>query len=143
LVTRVVSGQSVDAVPVSRQNTKPQRIRLIGISSPLTEQKPWGDRARERLEELVKNQTVTFEYDQESSDRLDRPFAYLWQGKNLINAQLVKEGYVLSDPLPPNLKYEPEFNKLQSAARLQELGIWDPQNPMRLTPREYRRQYLR
>jgi micrococcal nuclease len=142
LITKVVSGQSVEAVRQD-SNHKPTRVRLIGISAPLKAQTPWGDRARERLEQLVKDQTVLFEYDQDRQDSDDRPLVYIWQAKSLINAELVKEGYAIADSFPPNNKYEALLEQLQAQARLLEYGIWDPQNPMSLSPKEYRRQSLR
>jgi len=147
LVTRVVSGQSIEAIRSSQEGHKSTRVRLLGISAPLKEQTPWGDQARERLEQLVKDQTVIFEYEQDRKDSDDRPLVYMWRGKSLINAQLVQEGYAIADSAaissPFNNKYEVLIQRLQTQARLQELGIWDPQNPMPLSPREYRRQFLR
>lgn len=40
-----------------------QRVRLLGLSAPLKEQSPWGDRARQRLSDLIKEQKVTLEFD--------------------------------------------------------------------------------
>lgn len=140
LVVRVVSGQTVEAQIASNPTEVLQRARLLGISAPLREQNPWGDRARQRLEELIKNKTVVFEFDVERKDNSDRLLVYIWDGDRLINKQLVEEGYVLVDPQPPNLKHEAELARAQSKARLLEAGIWDPQAPLRVAPKEFRRQ---
>ncbi len=140
VVKRVVSGQTIEAALATDDTGVVQRIRLIGISSPLREQSPWGDRAREQLEKLIKDQTVVFEFDVDRKDSSDRLLAYIWSGDRLINLQLIEEGYVLFDLMPPNVRYDDMLKRAQSEARLLENGIWDSQNPMRLTPKEFRRQ---
>jgi len=149
-VTRVLSGQAI-AAKSSTGVTK--RIRLLGISAPWKEQEPWGNLARQRLEELVKGQPITLEFDRQTyqapRERDDtqigenRIQAYLWQGNTLVNAQLIKEGYVLAAADTTNRKYQPQLELLQSEARLLELGIWDTLNPMRIHPQDFRRQLLR
>jgi micrococcal nuclease len=46
IINRVVSGQTVEATVVNNPNMTVQRVRLLGLSAPLKEQSPWGDRAR-------------------------------------------------------------------------------------------------
>jgi micrococcal nuclease len=142
--TRVLSGQAVAA----KSNTGvTKRIRLLGISAPWKEQEPWGNLARQRLEELVKDRTITLEFDRQSDRdskvQENRLQAYLWQGNTLVNAQLVKEGYALAATDSSNRKYQSQLELLQSEARLLELGIWDTLNPMRIHPQDFRRQLLR
>jgi micrococcal nuclease len=143
-VTRVLSGQAVAA----KSNTgATKRIRLLGISAPWKEQQPWDNLARQRLEDLVKGQPITLEFDRQSDfdpkEQENRWQAYLWQGNTLVNAQLVKEGYVLAAADATNRKYQSQLELWQSEARLLELGIWDTLNPMRLDPQDFRRQLLR
>ena len=61
-VTRVANGQTVTA---KSQGGRTKRIRLLGISAPWKEQEPWGDLARQRLEQLVKDQPIILELDQD------------------------------------------------------------------------------
>ncbi len=140
IINRVVSGQTVEASIVSNPNMTVQRIRLLGISAPLKEQSPWGDRARQRLSDLIKEQKVILEFDVKQKDNSDRFLAYIWKDNLLVNQYLVSEGLAISDPYPPNNKYDAKISRAQSKARLQELGIWDTQNPLRLSPRDFRRQ---
>ena len=140
LINRVISGQTVEASVLSNPNMTVQRVRLIGLSAPLKEQSPWGDRARQRLSDLVKEQKVILEFDVKQKDNSDRLLAYIWKDKLLVNQYLVGEGLAIADPYPPNVKYDARINRAQSKARLQELGIWDTQNPLRLSPRDFRRQ---
>jgi micrococcal nuclease len=139
-VNRAVSGQTIEGSPSDNLTAVLQRVRLIGISAPLKEQSPWGDRARLRLDELVKEQKVLLELDVKTQDSSDRLLAYLWRGDRMINLQLVEEGLVLAESIPPNQKYEAEFSRAQSKARLLEAGIWNPQNPLTVSPKDFRRQ---
>jgi micrococcal nuclease len=140
IINRVVSGQTVEASVVSNPNMTVQRVRLLGISAPLKEQSPWGDRARQRLSDLIKEQKVTLEFDIKQKDNSDRLLAYIWKNNLLVNQYLVSEGLAIADSYAPNTKYDAKINRAQSKARLQELGIWDTQNPLRLSPRDFRRQ---
>ncbi len=140
IVNRVISGQTVEASIVSKDNTTVQRVRLLGLSAPLKEQSPWGDRARQRLSDLVKEQKVVLEFDVKQKDNSDRLLAYIWKDNLLINQYLVSEGLAIADSYAPNTKYDARINRSQSKARLQELGLWDTQNPLRLSPRDFRRQ---
>jgi micrococcal nuclease len=140
MINRVVSGQTVEASVISNPNMTVQRVRLLGLSAPLKEQSPWGDRARQRLSDLIKEQKVILEFDVKQKDNSDRLLAYIWKDNLLVNQYLVSEGLAIAEPYPPNTKYDAKISRAQSKARLQELGIWDTQNPLRLSPRDFRRQ---
>ena len=140
IINRVVSGQTVEASVVNNPNITVQRVRLLGISAPLKEQAPWGDRARQRLSDLIKEQKVILEFDVKQKDNSDRLLAYIWKDNLLVNQYLAAEGLAIADPYPPNTKYDARISRAQSKARLQELGIWDTQNPLRISPRDFRRQ---
>ncbi|MFN5925956.1 MAG: thermonuclease family protein, partial [Pseudanabaena sp.] len=71
LINRVVSGQTVEASILSNPNMTVQRVRLLGISAPLKEQSPWGDRSRQRLSDLIKEQKVILEFDVKQKDNSD------------------------------------------------------------------------
>ena len=140
IINRVISGQTVEASVANNPNTTVQRVRLLGLSAPLKEQSPWGDRARQRLSDLIKEQKVILEFDVKQKDNSDRLLAYIWKDNQLINQSLVSEGLAIADSYAPNVKYDARISRAQSKARLQELGIWDTQNPLRLSPRDFRRQ---
>ncbi|MCY7331715.1 MAG: thermonuclease family protein [Pseudanabaena sp. CAN_BIN31] len=140
IINRVISGQTVEASIANKDNTTIQRVRLIGLSAPLKEQSPWGDRARQRLSDLIKEQKVILEFDVKQKDNSDRLLAYIWKDNLLVNQYLVSEGLAIADSSAPNTKYDARISRAQSKARLQELGLWDTQNPLRLSPRDFRRQ---
>ena len=140
IINRVISGQTVEASDASNPNKTVQRVRLLGISATLKEQAPWGDRSRQRLSDLIKEQKVILEFDVKQKDNSDRLLAYIWKDNLLVNQYLVSEGLAIADSYAPNVKYDARISRAQSKARLQELGIWDTQNPLRLSPRDFRRQ---
>ncbi len=134
-VTRVVSGQSLMVSEAA--GTSP--VRLLGIDAPDLQQHPWGRAAKNRLKEIIKSQPVLLEFDQEA-EQDGRRLAYAWTDGVLLNEQLVKEGYALAVPRSPNHKYDQRLERAQEWARLMGQGIWNPENPMRLTPSEFRHQ---
>ena len=147
-VQRVVSGQTLDVLNPRQPPTVIERVRLIGIEAPDLKQEPWGSAAKNRLEQMISQtvnqqfvlQPVVLERDTQEKDSAGRWLAYVWVNGVLLNEQLVKEGYVLAAPRSPNQKYDERLAHAQEYARIMGYGIWNPEQPMRLTPAEFRRQ---
>ena len=139
-VERAFSGQTINAVSLSDLQAIPRPVRLIGINAPDLRQMPWGPQARNKLAELIGDRPVLLEFDVEKQDRFQRQLGYIWREKELINEQLVKQGYALAVARSPNTKYDRRLANAQEWARIMGVGIWNPENPMRLTPTEFRRQ---
>jgi len=142
-VERVVSGQTIEITDRSAAVPVLEPIRLIGIQAPDIRQKPWGQEARIQLEKLTLGQEVLLEFDVQEKDRFNRLLAYVWLGGKLINEYMVEEGLALAEPYFPNSKYMERLTNAQERARLMGLGIWDPNQPMRQTPGQFRSQNLK
>ena len=142
-VVKVVSGQTLQVVGLREQPSLVSEVRLNSISAPSTRQRPWGEASKRRLIELIENgsEPVRLEFDLEAKDKFGRTLAYVWKGKTLINEQLVKEGHALFISRSPNNKYDSRLERAQHWSRLMGEGIWNPQDPMRLSPSEFRRIY--
>ncbi|MDM9381147.1 thermonuclease family protein [Chlorogloeopsis sp. ULAP01] len=140
-VTQVVSGQTIEVIGIGEQPNLISQVRLLGIDTPDLQQRPWGNAARERLQELIGEQPVKLEFDVEVKDQFGRTLAYVWKDGALLNEQLTKEGHALFVARSPNHKYDRRLERAQQRARLLGIGIWNPENPMRFTPAEFRRQY--
>ena len=146
-VQRVVSGHTLEVLNPTQQPALIERVRLIGIEAPDLKQQPWGAATKNRLEQLISKmvaeqlvlQPVFLEPDVQEKDRSGRWLAYVWYDGMLLNEQLVKEGYVLAAPRSPNKKYDSRLARAQEYARIMGYGIWNPDQPMRLTPAEFRR----
>ncbi|MBC6431344.1 thermonuclease family protein [Nostoc sp. HG1] len=143
-VARVVSGQSLEVVGMAEQPNLISQVRLVGIDAPDLRQRPWGDAAKEQLENLIggAEQSVTLEFDLETKDKIGRTLAYVWKNKVLLNEELVKQGNAIFVERSPNHKYNQRLERAQQWARLMGQGIWNPVKSMRLTPAEFRRQNL-
>jgi micrococcal nuclease len=139
-VAQVVSGQTLEVLRMPEQPTLVSQVRLLAIDAPDMQQRPWGDDAKQHLEELIGGQPVMLEFDLEEKDKFGRTLTYVWKDKVLLNEQLVKDGYALFVMRSPNHKYDQRLERAQQWARLVGVGIWNPDQPMRLTPAEFRRQ---
>ena len=147
-IERVVSGQTLEWVDITKQPALIDRVRLIGIEAPDLRQQPWGDQAKQQLEQMTGKingqklvfESVLLESDVEQVDQFGRKLAYVWKDGVLLNEQLVKEGSVLAVVRSPNHKYDQRLIRAQEYARLMGKGIWNPEQPMRLTPAEFKRQ---
>lgn len=139
-VRRVLSGQTIEVLGLGSQTTIAQTVRLIGLDGPDLAQEPWGAEAKAYLETLIDQQPVLVELDVQAQDTYQRWLGYLWQGDTLLNEALLKAGYALAVTRAPNLKYRDRLQNAQGYARVMGQGIWDPNNPMRQTPAEFRRQ---
>ncbi|MBE9127300.1 MULTISPECIES: thermonuclease family protein [unclassified Coleofasciculus] len=147
-VQQVVSGQTLEVLDPTQPSPLLVRVRLIGIEAPDLEQEPWGGEAKNRVEQLISEirgqqlvlQPVLLEADVQTKDSFGRWLAYVWHSGRLLNEQLVQEGYVLAAPRSPNDKYSDRLVRAQEYARIMGYGIWNPNQPMRLTPAEFRRQ---
>ncbi|MDB9527214.1 thermonuclease family protein [Oscillatoria sp. CS-180] len=115
-------------------------LRLEGIQAPDAEQTPWGNTARNCLKE-VREQIVRVESDDWTPDAHNRLWAYVWNGKTLLNVQLLEQGcaYIAGDRLPYG-HHTAALIYAQEKARLLGLGIWNPETPLRETAKAFRRQ---
>lgn len=141
IVARVVSGQSLEVLGIEAQANLTSPVRLIGLDAPDIRQTPWGEDAKQLLESLIggANQAVNLEFDLETKDKFNRTLAYVWKDKQLLNEEIVKQGYALFVGRSPNRKYDQRLEHAQQWARIMGKGIWNTDKPMRMTPGEFRR----
>lgn len=62
--------------------------------------------------------------EKEERDTYGRLLAYVWNGKMLVNAQILGDGYAFSLSIPPNVKYTPVFEKLYKESVSAKRGLW-------------------
>lgn len=106
-----------------------ERVRLIGVNSP---EVPWyggrgqcfgveaGLYARRRLS----GRTVRLSFDVRRRDRYGRLLAYVYLGDELFNLTLVRLGYAVADPVPPDTGMASAFVSAETEARSQDRGLW-------------------
>ncbi len=132
-VTRVVDGDTVDALPDGE--TKIVRIRMLGINTPesVDPRRPvecFGKEASRVLRERVEGQRVRLIEDPKADDR-DRYGRLLrelaMEDGTDVNATLVAQGYAHAYlDFPLNKDRKAQLRRLEAEARAAERGLWDP-----------------
>lgn len=140
-VQRVVSGDTLEVTGTKPQANFVEQVQLIGVDAPELGQHPWGSAARAFLKQKIDpaNPTVVLEMDVQPMDG-NRRLAYVWVGNTLVNEAILAEGHALVKLSPPNTRHEQRLRYAQDRARQIGLGIWNPDQPLRLTPAQFRNQ---
>lgn len=133
LVGQVVSIVDGDTIKV-RIGEHAETIRYIGVNAPELHhptkgEEPGGREAAEVNRNLVDSQPVRLELDVQERDRYGRLLAYVYVGDMMINAELVAQGYAQVMTIPPNVRHQEMFLKLQREARLLQIGLWRGTGP--------------
>ena len=126
-VVRVVDGDTIHV----RFTDRVEKIRYIGVNTPEIHhpskgEEPGGREAAEVNRGLVGGRRVRLELDVQTRDRYGRLLAYVWVGDTMVNAELVRLGYAQVMTVPPNVRYQDLFVKLQRQARDAHRGLWRP-----------------
>jgi micrococcal nuclease len=125
LVVRVVDGDTIHV----RLGDRLEKVRYIGVNTPEIRHprkgaEPGGSAAHAVNRRLVEGQRVRLELDVQTRDRYGRLLAYVWVGATMINAELVRLGYAQVMTIPPNVRHQALFVKLQRDARDAGRGLW-------------------
>jgi micrococcal nuclease len=126
-VVRVVDGDTVHVQLADRV----EKVRYIGVDTPeihhpVKGEEPGGRAAATINRGLVEGRRVRLELDVQTRDRWGRLLAYVWVGDAMINAELIRLGYAQVMTVPPNVRYQELFVKLQREAREAGRGLWRP-----------------
>ena len=124
-VVRVVDGDTIHV----RLPDRVEKVRYIGVNTPEVHhpskgEEPGGREAHAVNRRLVEGKRVRLELDVQSRDRYGRLLAYVWIGDTMINAELVRLGYAQVMTVPPNVRHQALFLKLQRDARDAGRGLW-------------------
>jgi micrococcal nuclease len=124
-VVRVVDGDTIHVKIGDRVET----VRYIGVNTPEVHhprrgEEPGGREATAVNRQLVAGKQVRLELDVQERDRYRRMLAYVWIGEVMINAELVRLGYAQVMTIPPNVRHQALFVKLQRDARDARRGLW-------------------
>jgi len=110
-----------------------------------------GKNAAKFLRKLLKNEKVVLEYDAGEKDKSGRRWAYIYfyldpklnmeipeawyaelspeteerQLRVFLNATMIRSGYALMKIIPPNVKFQDLFSRLQDEAKEQKRGMWE------------------
>lgn len=124
-VTRIVDGDTIHV----RVDGRLEKVRYIGVNTPEVHhprkaEEPGGRAAAAVNRDLVNGRRVRLELDMQSRDRYGRLLAYVWMDETMINAELVRRGFAQAMTVPPNVRHQSLFLKLQREAREARRGLW-------------------
>jgi micrococcal nuclease len=124
-VVRIVDGDTIHV----RIADRIEKVRYIGVNTPEVHhprkgEEPGGREAAAVNRALVIDKTVRLETDVQVRDRYGRLLAYVYVGDTMINADLVRQGYAQVMTVPPNVRHQALFLKLQREARESNRGLW-------------------
>ena len=124
-VVRIVDGDTIHV----RIDNRIEKVRYIGVNTPEVHhppkgEEPGGREAAEVNRSLVDARHVRLETDVQTRDRYGRLLAYVWVGDVMVNAELVRQGYAQVMTVPPNVRHQELFLKLQREAREAGRGLW-------------------
>ena len=113
------------------------KVRLIGIDTPesvhsdASKNNEYGKMASEHTKKLLSNTDVLYlEYDIHMTDKYNRTLAYVWTKKepsgleDMLNYQILSDGYAIDKVFKPNCKYAENFNKICKKANDGQKGLW-------------------
>ena len=138
-VTNIVDGDTID---LKQKDDTIVRIRFIGVDTPEmdhyndTETICFGALSKKYVETLIHvGDTVYLEYDIQRIDIYDRTLAYVRTTNdvstmnNMINHQLVKNGYAINKAFEPNTIYGDKFQSTFNHALSSKIGLWSEYTP--------------
>ncbi|MGH7381603.1 MAG: thermonuclease family protein [Candidatus Methylomirabilales bacterium] len=126
-VVRVIDGDTIEVCCIGWRR---ESIRYIGIDTPETSGPTrtfaaYGKEAKEANRKLVDGKAVRLEFDVRQRDKHGRLLAYVYlEDGTFVNARLVQQGYAQVMTVPPNVKHQELFLKLQREAREARRGLW-------------------
>jgi micrococcal nuclease len=126
-VVHVVDGDTIEVCCIAGV---PEKVRYIGVNTPETSHptkgvEAYGKEAKEVNHKLVADKKVRLEFDVQRRDRHGRLLAYVYlEDGTFVNAWLVEQGYAQVMTIPPNVKHQELFLKLQKEAREAQRGLW-------------------
>ena len=125
-VDRVVDGDTAKVWFDGRS----EYLRYIGVDAPESVRPDYpvecfGENAKRFNEELLRRSpTVTLVFDREKRDRFGRLLAYVYTGRTLLQAELLRRGFATTLEISPNTSRASEFSSLEGEARDAGRGLW-------------------
>jgi micrococcal nuclease len=126
-VVRVIDGDTIQVCCVFGDRVT---VRYVGVDTPeihhpMKGVERAGKEASEANRKLVDGKTVRLEFDVQQVDRYNRLLAYVFlEEGTFVNAWRVENGYAVVMTIPPNVKHQELFLKLQREAREAGRGLW-------------------
>lgn len=145
-VLKVFDGDTI----LLRVQGREEHVRLREIDAPEVShrkqagQEPWGRKAKEFAQSMVKGKTVQLEVEErDEQDKYHRLLAYVFVGETFVNREMVRSGNAFFYPGAFKGKHAAELQEAEEAAREKGVGVWDKKNGLKERPQEFRRRTQR
>lgn len=119
LVSKVLDGDTVEL-------SNKRRVKYIGVVAP--KKQCFDVQATQKNSELVLNKTIRLEKDASNRDKSGKLLRYVYVNfenrEIMVNDYLLSYGYVRLLSIPPDLKFERQFNISVNEANFQDRGLW-------------------
>lgn len=144
-VLRALDGESIK---ILTEEGMIETVKLIGVDAPISvdylpdvntvDQSVFldGIKAKEYLENLVGKKEVRLEFEETIKDEKGDKLAYVFIDNELVNCNLLLNGYVYLDVYKPFAKYD-QFFKAEKTAIEKGIGLWDFAVTEKKTAEEY------
>ena len=125
-VTRIVDGDTIELL----FGSEIYKIRYLNVDAPEMSGGDGGgpeclaEDAKLLNEQLTFERTVELEYDVECTDRFDRLLAFVKVDGRMVNEVIIERGFGQVLVIPPNVKYQSEFEILEARAKDNRAGVW-------------------
>ena len=122
-VKRVIDGDTIELSDGSR-------VRYIGIDTPeITYEKGKKDecfalQALEKNRSLVEGKDIELSKDISETDKYGRLLRYVFVEGQLVQEELLEEGYADILTIPPDVRNAKSFRELRDFAREEKRGLW-------------------
>ena len=137
-VSKVSDGNTIEVKFLENQKEVLKKIRLVGINTPETVKPgepvfPYGEESSAFTKNLLSGKKVYIEVDVQPTDKFGRMLGYVYLHEpkteaeieaGMVNAILLKEGYAQLMTIPPNVKYQKFFQRLQRESREGNKCLW-------------------
>jgi micrococcal nuclease len=106
-----------------------RKLRYVGMDTPELHhpskgEQCFGQAAQTKNKELVEHQLVSLEKDVSETDKYGRLLRYVWKGDQLVNQELVAQGYAVARSFPPDIARQETLRAAEKSAREQNAGLW-------------------
>lgn len=138
---RVVDGDTVHLKDPVLGSTK---VRMLSMDAPETNyqgksQGKYGEEATEELKQLLPEGTkVKVILGKEEKDNYGRLLAHIEKGKTDINEEMIRQGKAVPYFIYPNFDRFEAYRDALKEAKEEGRGIWNPDDPLKELPYEFR-----
>ncbi|WP_166244554.1 thermonuclease family protein [Paenibacillus turpanensis] len=141
VVAKVVDG---DTIHIEQPVMGTKKIRLLSIDTPEKNyngksQGKYAEQATEALKELLPSGTsIIVEPGEDPIDSYGRLLAHIHKEGMNVNEEMVRLGWAVPFLIYPNFSYADSYLAAATTAKTQGAGIWNPKEPIKLLPYEFR-----